>query len=125
VAAVTAAGLANAAHDCSDGGLGATLAEMAFAGGLGLEIDADRVPREGIDSLDQLLFSESLSRIVLTVPGPQVAAVRRLLDGVPHEFVGQVTAAPRLVIEGLGGKVDLPIAACKKAWQSGLAAVAG
>lgn len=129
VAAVTAAGLANAAHDCSEGGLAVTLAEMAFAGGLGMEIDADRVPRdtgaEGVHCLDQLLFSESLSRIVLTVPGPQVAAVRKLLDGVPHEFVGQVTAAPRLVIEGLGGKIDLPIAVCKQAWQSGLAAVAG
>ncbi|MBA3847674.1 MAG: phosphoribosylformylglycinamidine synthase subunit PurL, partial [Planctomycetes bacterium] len=45
VAACTAAGVVNAAHDCSDGGLGACLAEMAFAGGLGMRIDASKVPR--------------------------------------------------------------------------------
>ena len=34
-----AAGHVNAAHDCSDGGLAVCLAEMAFAGGLGITAD--------------------------------------------------------------------------------------
>ena len=59
-------------HDCSDGGLGVALAETAFAGGLGLEIDLGAVPAEGITRNDALLFSESQSRFVVTV-SPEVA----------------------------------------------------
>ena len=81
IAACTRAGLANAAHDCSEGGLGVTLAEMAFAGGLGIEADAALIPREGVETLDRALFSESQSRIVITVPPAKLAQVRGALEG--------------------------------------------
>ncbi|MFN9173945.1 MAG: AIR synthase related protein, partial [Synechocystis sp.] len=52
-----------AAHDCAEGGLGVALAEMAIAGKLGAEIviNPDR------QRLDQLLFGEAASRIVVSV----------------------------------------------------------
>ena len=37
-------------------------------GGYGMDIDANAIPREGVTTLDRALFSESHSRIVLTVP---------------------------------------------------------
>jgi len=40
----TSRGLVRAAHDCSEGGLGVALAEMAFSGGLGMEIFLGEVP---------------------------------------------------------------------------------
>ena len=61
------AGLVASCHDCSDGGLGVALAETAFAGGLGLTVDLRAVPAEGIGRDDELLFSESQSRFVVTV----------------------------------------------------------
>nr|MBA3708352.1 phosphoribosylformylglycinamidine synthase [Planctomycetota bacterium] len=121
VSACCQAGLVSAAHDCSDGGLGVTLAEMAFSGGLGMEIDAALVPREGIDHLDRLLFSESNSRIVVTVAQERVAEVAKLLSGVPHAIVGSVTAAPVLEIRGLGGSCSAPLGVLKAAWQRPLA----
>ena len=54
-------------HDCSDGGLGVALAETAFAGALGMEVDLRKVPSSGVDRNDFLLFSESQSRFVVTV----------------------------------------------------------
>jgi phosphoribosylformylglycinamidine synthase len=118
VSTCTATGAVNAAHDCSEGGLGAALAEMAFAGGLGMRIDLAAVPREGVDGAIPTLFSESLSRIVLTVPQARLAEVRGLLAGVPHAVIGEVTAAPTLALSGLGVQTDVSTVALKDAWQS-------
>jgi phosphoribosylformylglycinamidine synthase subunit PurSL len=124
VAACTGAGLVTAAHDCSDGGLAVTLAEMAFAGGLGMDIDAGQVPRDaGVTALDRLLFSESQSRIVLTIPRERLADAKALLVGVPWAVVGQVIAEPILRIGGLGGALRADLPSLKAAWQGTLAAV--
>jgi len=125
VAACTAAGLVNAAHDVSEGGLGVSLAEMAFAGGLGLVVDAGLVPRQDISTLDRLLFSESASRIVITVPPGKVAAAQALLAKVPHAVIGDVVASPTVTISGLGGTVVADNAVLKASWQRYLAVMAG
>jgi phosphoribosylformylglycinamidine synthase len=123
VAACAAAGVVSAAHDCSDGGLAACLAEMAFSGGLGIRVDAEKIPRaDDVATLDRLLFSESLSRIVLTVPAARLAEAERLLARVPHAVVGEVVAEPRLRIAGLGGALDAELARLKAAWQGTLVA---
>lgn len=58
--------LINAAHDCSDGGLFITLAEMSFPRGLGFDIVSDSEVRE-----DAFLFGESQGRIVVTISEEQ------------------------------------------------------
>jgi phosphoribosylformylglycinamidine synthase len=59
------AGLVNSAHDVSEGGLAACLAESCLASGLGAAIDA--VPGEGLAAA---LFGETPPRIVLSAaPG--------------------------------------------------------
>ncbi len=110
-------------HDCSDGGLGVALAETAFAGALGLEIDLRAVPAEGIRRDDELLFSESQSRFVVTVPpGAQRAFETLLARGGPWALVGRVTEQPTLRVRGLRGRwiMDEPLAALKEAWQKPL-----
>ena len=124
VAGLTAAGLVSAAHDCSEGGLGVSLAEMAFSGGFGMEIDANAIPREGVTTLDRALFSESQSRIVLTVPKGAVHEVHQRLAGVPHAVIGSVVAAPVLSITGLGGVVATDLALLKESWQAPLSVMA-
>ena len=125
VASLTAAGLVNAAHDCSEGGLGVTLAEMAFAGGFGMDLDAGAIPREGVTTLDRALFSESQSRIVVTLPRGAVREAHRLLAHVPHAVIGSVIAEPELRIAGLGGGLVADLAALKRAWQAPLAVMEG
>jgi phosphoribosylformylglycinamidine synthase subunit PurSL len=116
-AATIAAGCVNAAHDCSEGGLGAAVAEMAFSGGLGATLDLAAVPREGVDDGLVALFSESQSRIVLAVPADRLDEARRLLGAVPHAVVGEVTAASELVMCGMGVQSTVALSQLKDSWQ--------
>ena len=87
--------LFRSAHDCSQGGLGVALAEVAMGGpydeaGLGLEIDLTTYGAR-LAAVD-LLFSESQARAVITCPPERAAAVVALAQelGVPIERVGTV-----------------------------------
>ncbi|MBU0575298.1 MAG: phosphoribosylformylglycinamidine synthase, partial [Proteobacteria bacterium] len=117
------AGLVASCHDCSDGGLGVTLAETAFAGGLGLEVDLRDIPAEGIGRNDELLFSESQSRFVVTVSPGSREAFEALLTGCTFARIGTVIPEGVLRIDGLGGQriIKEDISALKAAWQKPLA----
>ncbi|MGY0505531.1 phosphoribosylformylglycinamidine synthase [Luteimonas sp. e5] len=58
------AGLLLAYHDRSDGGVFATLAEMAFASRLGLDISLDGWADEHDDDVFEVLFNEELGAVV-------------------------------------------------------------
>ncbi len=60
-------GLVKSCHDLSEGGLAVAAAEMAFAGGYGLELDLRKVPGKELSRNDFLLFSESNSRFLIEV----------------------------------------------------------
>ncbi|MCP4676187.1 MAG: phosphoribosylformylglycinamidine synthase, partial [Deltaproteobacteria bacterium] len=90
-------------HDVSDGGLGVTLAETSFAGGLGLIVDLREIPGENADQDDTLLFSETPGRFIVTV-AQEAAQSFEILMGGAVKRIGNVTADQRLVITGLGGK---------------------
>jgi len=117
------AGLVASCHDCSDGGLGVTLAETAFAGGLGLEVDLRDIPAEEIGRNDELLFSESQSRFVVTVSPGSREAFEALLAGCTFARIGTVIPEGVLRIDGLGGQriIKEDISALKAAWQKPLA----
>ena len=70
------AGLVASCHDLSDGGLAVAVAESAFAGGFGCRSELANVRFAGERPLPQdevLLFSESASRLLVTVhPEPVV-----------------------------------------------------
>src|SRR3989454_1133571 len=90
-----AAGLLPSAHDCSHGGLGVALAEIAMGGpyeqtGFGLEVDLTTYALR-LTALD-LLFSESHGRAVITCSPERAAAVTALAQehGVPIHRGGTV-----------------------------------
>ncbi|MBI4082996.1 MAG: phosphoribosylformylglycinamidine synthase [Candidatus Lambdaproteobacteria bacterium] len=117
----TAEGLLSAAHDCSDGGLAVALAEMAFAGGFGMELDLGPLAAREQLAPAALLFSESASRLVVTVRPEHAAAFERELAGLPCHRLGTVAAHDRLAIRsGATVWLDLPLARLKEAWQAPL-----
>jgi phosphoribosylformylglycinamidine synthase len=90
-------GLFRSAHDCSDGGLGVALAEIAMGGpyqqtGFGADLDLTGYA-SGLDAAD-LLFSESHGRALVTCPPDKTAAVEQLArrSGVPVYDAGIVKA---------------------------------
>jgi len=112
-------GLIASCHDCSDGGLAVALAEKAFAGGFGLVVDLQAVPRENVNRDDYLLFSESQGRFVVTVPPEKHKAFEELMKGLPFGLIGKVTEEETLKVIGLEGKeiIKSPLASLKEAWQ--------
>jgi phosphoribosylformylglycinamidine synthase subunit PurSL len=113
------AGLVASCHDCSDGGLGVALAETAFAGDLGMDVDLLRVPAERLNRDAQVLFSESASRFVATVAPEDEKAFRQAMEGIACESVGKVRSDDLFLVSGLkGGRViDTIVGALKDSWQ--------
>ena len=95
-----------ACHDCSEGGLGVTVAEMAMAGRLGAAL----LPTTDIFTH---LFSESLGRLVLEVETESVSDVLAALPG--SQIIGTVTDSPSLV---LPDKSALSIDTMLTVWQA-------
>ncbi len=118
------AGLVKSCHDCSEGGLAVALAEMAFAGNLGIEANLKGLPKSA-DYLrtDAQLFSESNSRYIVEVEPETFAAFAKLMVNLPFGQIGKVTESRRLVVKDTGGKtvVEEDIDSLKQAWQKTLA----
>lgn len=109
-------------HDLSDGGLGVAAAESAFAGGFGMKIDLGAVEVSEAMRADKLLFSESQSRLLVTVKPQNQQSFETLFNGQSCRLIGQVTDQPELVINGVNNEqlVCLTNADLKEAWQAPL-----
>jgi len=109
-------------HDCSDGGLGVALAESAFAGGLGIEVDLAKVPYSGTPRDDFVLFSETQSRFVVTVSPEKVDTFEACMQDSVYASIGVVTEHQRFTVNGLNGNeiISRDIAELKEAWQKTL-----
>ena len=113
-------GLVRACHDCSDGGIGVAVAEMAFAGGLGANIHLEAVPlSESVNRDDFILFSESNSRFLVEVAPESQDEFEKVMQGTSLAAIGRVTDAEALEIHGLGGSkvVAASLGELKEAWQ--------
>ncbi len=113
-------GLIASAHDCSDGGLAVALAEKAFAGGLGIEADVAEVKTEGKLTDTQIFYSETASRIIITVRPENAEAVEALFER-DISRIGRVTKQRSLILKGTGGIiVESGIEELKAAWKEPL-----
>ena len=103
-----AAGLLLAYHDRSDGGLFVTLLEMAFAGGIGL--DVDRRPAWRRDPA-RALFTEELGAVVQVRGRRRRARARRpsraTASARPSRRLGAPASPAIVVIFRRGGRADL------------------
>ncbi len=116
-------GMIRSMHDCSEGGIGAALAEMAFSGGLGVTVRLDQVPYKG-NSLrsDSILFSESNTRFLVEVDPKKQKRFEQALKEVPFGFIGHVESTPEFVVYGIDQKVCIKtyIEDLKECWQKPL-----
>ena len=119
-------GLMQTCHDLSEGGLAVAAAEMAIAGGHGLEIDVREVPVAEPDLADSTrLFAESPTRFLVEVTPADAPALERLLGRTPHARIGRVLAEPRFRVLGESGVViDADIDTLRSRWQAPLTEVA-
>ncbi len=109
-------GIIRSAHDVSDGGLAVALAECCICGPdkpLGVRIGMREMIRG-----DALLFSESQSRIIVTVQEKDLRELQTIADKehVPMQVMGTV-GGTRLVIQPL---LQLSVDELRSIWSSGL-----
>jgi len=114
LAELAGSGAIASAHDCSEGGLGVTLAECAITSGLGARIhgETDLAPHVW-------LFSESAPRVV--VSSARASEVLEAAAGarVPAAILGR-TGGARLTISGL---LEVPVSDLTAAFEGGLPAL--
>jgi len=93
---------------------------MAFAGGFGMHLDLRAMPCEpDITRDDTLLYAETASRFVVTVPLQHRQAFCEALHGCTIGEVGYVLNTAQFIVIGLRGDVIIAsaIAELKEAWQ--------
>jgi phosphoribosylformylglycinamidine synthase len=123
-----AKGLVVSCHDCSEGGLAVALAEMAFAGGLGIEADLRGLPKtKDCTRTDVQLFSESSSRYIVEVEPEKYDSFAKLMlgpalsgvEGLPFGQIAKVTEAETLIVKDQKGRpvINERLNSLKQAWQ--------
>ncbi len=121
-------GTVAACHDLSEGGLAVAVAEMAFAGGRGAQLQLDRiVGGEELSTEERdavLLFSESNSRFLCEVTTDKRDDFERCFAGMGCQEIGQVTDDGRLKVHSAMDAtrlvIDASLAELKEAWQAPL-----
>ncbi|MBA4495487.1 phosphoribosylformylglycinamidine synthase subunit PurL [Paenactinomyces guangxiensis] len=112
------AGLISSAHDLSEGGLALGLAESCISGQKGAKVKVTT----GLTALAHL-FSESQSRIILTVAPENTDKVISLTkeNGVPCTLIGEVTDELKLHVE-VNGKpaISQSVKTLTKLWEEAI-----
>ena len=115
-------GMVKSCHDLSEGGLAVAAAEMAFAGGYGLELDLHKVSGKELARNDFVLFSESNSRFLIEVAQADSEDFEDLMKGKGYALIGKVTKEQKLIVHGLNGKVvvDATLESLRRSWKQTL-----
>ncbi len=104
--------LLNSAHDCSEGGIGVALAEMAAQGRWGAQIRTE----PGRD-LIPWLFSETTARVVVAVGPGDLAELKDLAKGIGTPVAELGVVKGKLL--SIRGMADIKTAVIKEAYEQG------
>jgi phosphoribosylformylglycinamidine synthase len=112
-------GLVKACHDCSEGGIGVTVTEMAFSGDFGMKINLSKVPTD-LKRNDKILFSESNSRFLVEVDRNKQNEFEKIMKDNIFARIGEVTKNKKLIVIGLNDKpvVEEDTNELKGVWKS-------
>jgi phosphoribosylformylglycinamidine synthase len=106
-------------HGIYRGGLAVHLAQVAFAGELGMQVDLAKVPVENVSTDYKILYSETPGRFIITIAPEDKVRFESLLSGSKYGCIGKVTASEKLVVKGIRGNIiiDKSIFELKSAWK--------
>jgi phosphoribosylformylglycinamidine synthase subunit PurL len=119
VLALIRQGLVKSAHDCSEGGFAVALAECCISGErrIGASVDFGHWP----ERLDQILFNESQSRVIISVRPEDAVALETLCSSAEIQFgrVGEVGGS-ELIISTRRETLRWDVAELYQAWYSSI-----
>jgi phosphoribosylformylglycinamidine synthase len=117
-------GVVKSCHDLSDGGLAIAVAEMAFAGNIGAQVDLSKVPAADDARNDETLcFSESNSRFLVEVAPENASAFESAMGDSVFADIGETNTAGKLIVAALDGStcIDEELSVLKESWIKPLA----
>jgi phosphoribosylformylglycinamidine synthase len=102
------AGVLHSAHDVSDGGLAACIAEAAILGGVGAQVDLDPLMRRADVDAETALFGEGPGGILVSGPRDELLALSRRISRHGFLALGQVGGDAVRVGAGIA-RIDLSV----------------
>ncbi|GAB6991862.1 phosphoribosylformylglycinamidine synthase subunit PurL [Paenibacillus pini] len=110
-------GLVNSAHDLSEGGLAAALAESCISGSIGAQVHVESELRS-----DFLMFSESQSRIILSTSKDKAAQLTDYIagQGVPVQAIGIVEGSSLIIDINGASALNESVAGLKQVWEDAI-----
>ncbi|NQU74445.1 MAG: phosphoribosylformylglycinamidine synthase subunit PurL [Candidatus Omnitrophica bacterium] len=116
--------LINSAHDCSEGGLGVTLAESCITNSkrmLGALIKLSDSKNKAV-RLDELLFGEAPSRIVVSLNKNNIKALEKIAQkySLPYQILGNVIKEKLVVQYKEKTIIDIPLTKISDTWRKAI-----
>lgn len=110
--------LLESCHGVYRGGLGIALAKKSISADLGMEVELEKIPREGVGRNDKILYSESPSRFIVTVKPENKEKFETLFSELTFSKIGEIKGKS-FVIYGLNGNkiIDLSIDELRKSYK--------
>lgn len=105
-----------ATHDVSAGGIAIALSEMAMSGNLGCEVDISKIPSEEGISDNNLLFSESHARFIITLCAEKAEEIINNIN-VDAAIIGEVKGDSLLIKKADETIVDLAVSELDDAYH--------
>ena len=107
-------------HDLGDGGLAVALAESAIGGRVGARVRLERLAAPPRTSTTGLLFGESPSRLLVSVPRQRRERFLALIDGLDGAEIGEVSGDGRLHVSRHGRRIlRVEVEWLAAAWSTG------
>ena len=117
------AGLIHSAISPALGGLAVAAARKAMGGRLGMTLDLNAVPKEGVLSDIETLFSESNSRFLITCAKADVAKLKEIFAGIPFAEVGETDNSGKLKIKSASGVTEFAVEDLASKYKATLAGI--
>ena len=111
-------GLIESARDCSRGGILVCLIKKCIGGDIGVKVNLKDIKNKNL-TFDELLFSETYGRFVITTKAENEKKVLKLLNqnSVYVKKLGNVIKIPKIIID----EISIDLLEIKSLWQSAIA----
>lgn len=109
--------LVSSVHDCSKGGLASAISEMCILSNVGAIVDLAKIPNE-CSKIDDLLFSESHSRFIISVRNGKLANATSMLEKskVPYSTIGKTGGSSIRFVKNGSEVINISIDKAADAW---------
>ena len=109
--------LVKVVHDCSKGGLGVAISELAMQNKIGCKISLEKVPGEKLSD-DRILFSESHSRYLLVVERKNLKQIQSFLErkAISYGVIGKFSSDQIVFQKNSSNVIKLSVDKAQKSW---------